>query len=114
MLELPAFEIPGMGTVRTVTLHNRFMTMKRILPGSKSSFDGVQWALWQQPADIPLLVAAFRDVVQPEEESVGRTLAILKGWLVDQWTTDETKQAVAKHPGAQAVKTPADFVALAQ
>lgn len=113
-IDLPAFEVSGMGTARSATLHNRFVTMKRMLPGSKSSFDGVQWALWQQPADTPLLVAAFRDAIEPEEESVERTLTIIKGWLVDQWTTDDTKRAVSKHPGAQAVKTPAEFVASAQ
>jgi len=43
---------------------------------------------------------------KPEHESVATTLSLLKGWLVDQWTPEQAKGAVSKHPGAQPVKDP--------
>ena len=59
-----------------------------------------------QPDDVPVLVAAFRDQLEPEHESVAATLSLLKGWLVDQWTPEQAKEAVSKHPRAQPVKNP--------
>ncbi|HVA51226.1 MAG TPA: hypothetical protein VNH11_33095 [Pirellulales bacterium] len=106
-IELPAFDRYGMGAVRsTTTANGRFVTLKRRIGTAANTEGGVEWALWHQPDDYPVLVAAFRDRRQPAEESVGATLSLLKGWLVDQWTPDEAKGAVRKHPGAQPVKDP--------
>lgn len=113
--ELPAFNVSGMGALRSVTTFgNRFVTLKRLLRGAKSDFDGIVWALWQELDDQPILVAAFHDALELEVEHVGRTLTLLKGWLLDQWTADETKREVCKHPGVQTVKPPPDRVALAR
>jgi hypothetical protein len=111
--ELPAFDVAGMGALRSeTTLGNRFATLKRHLRG-KTDFDGVVWALWQQAGDTPMLVAAFRDALEPEDVQVGMTLNLLKGWLVDQWTVDDTRRTVGEHPGVQTVKAATDFVAVA-
>ena len=107
-LELPPFDGYGMGALRSaLTASGRFVTLKRRIGGaSKADGDGVEWALWHQSDDLPVPVAAFRDQLEPEQESVAATLSLLKGWLVDQWTPDEAKEAVSMHPGAQAVKDP--------
>jgi hypothetical protein len=107
-LELPPFDRYGMGTLRSATTASgRFVTLKRrIGPSAKAEVDGVEWALWHQPEDVPVLVAAFREPLEPNQESVAATLSLLKGWLVDQWTPDEAKGAVSKRPRAQPVKDP--------
>lgn len=113
--ELPAFAATGMGALRSeTTLGNRFATLKRLFRGGKSDFDGVEWALWQQVEDHPLLVAAFRDALEPQDEPVRLTLMILKGWLVDQWSADDAKQAVNEHPRGQRVEAPAIGVPVTQ
>src|SRR5262245_24020231 len=84
--ELPAFNVYGMGSLRSeTTLGNRFITLKRILRGGKSDFDGVEWALWHQVNEHPSLVAVFRDPLNPEDQRVRLTLGLLKGWLLDEW-----------------------------
>jgi len=107
-LELPPFDGYGMGALRSaMTASGRFVTLRRrIGRAARAEFDGVEWALWNQPDDLPVLVAAFRDQLEPEHESVAATLSLLKGWLVDQWTPEHAKGAVSKHPGAQTVKDP--------
>jgi hypothetical protein len=107
-LELPPFDGFGMGTLRSATTASgRFVTLKRLLgPAAKAKGDGVEWALWHRPDGLPVLVAAFRDPLEPEKESIAVTLSLLKGWLVDQWTPDEAKGAVGKHPGVQEIKEP--------
>jgi hypothetical protein len=107
-LELPSFDGYGMGALRSAkTVRGRFVTLKRLLgPAAQAKGDGVEWALWHQPDDLPVLVAVFRDPLEPAKESVAVTLSLLKGWLVDQWTPDEAKQAVSTHPRVQVVKEP--------
>jgi hypothetical protein len=107
-LELPAFDQYGMGALRSATTATgRFVTLKRVLgSAAKAKGDGVEWALWHQPDGLPVLVAAFRDPLEPEHERVALTLPLLKGWFVDQWSPDEAKGAVSKHPGVQPVKDP--------
>jgi len=107
-LEFPSFDGYGMGTMRSATTASgRFVTLKRrIRRAGRADVDGVEWALWNKPEDLPVLVAAFRDRLEPEDNSVAATLSLLKGWLLDQWTPDQAKVAVSKHPGAQPVKEP--------
>ena len=107
-LELPPFDGYGMGALRSATTASgRFVTLKRRIGRAvQAEVDGVEWVLWHQPDDVPVLVAAFRDPLEPEQGSVAATLSLLKGWLLDQWTPDEAKGAVSKHPGAQPVKDP--------
>jgi len=112
--ELPTYDVYGMGSLRSVTtLGNRFVTLKRLLRRGKSEFDGVEWALWQQLDEQPLLVACFRDALEPKHESVELTLKLVKGWLVDEWSADETRRAVAGNPGTQSVQPPPVGVAVA-
>lgn len=107
-IELPPFDLYGMGALRSAaTANGRFITLKRRIETAADRESGdVEWALWHQPEDHPVLVAAFRDRRRPDEESVAATLSLLKGWLVDRWAPDEAKSAVGKHPGAQLVKDP--------
>jgi len=105
--EFPAFDTFGMGALRSaMTSDSRFVTIKRLLPNKKSDFDGVEWALWQQLDDQPVLVAVFRDLREPDEVSLGLTLTLLKGWLVDQWEVAETKRKVSEHPRVGTIKVP--------
>jgi len=107
--EFPAFGSFGMGALRsTTTSDHRFVTVKRLLPNKKSEFDGVEWALWQQLDDQPLLVAVFRDAREPDELSLGLTLTLLKGWLADGWAVAETKQKVSEHPRVCAIRFPVE------
>jgi hypothetical protein len=79
---------------------------KRIAPAASGEADGTEWALWHQVEDRPVLVAAFRESLEPGPEGVAVTLSLLKGWLVDEWTPVEAKGAIGKHPGAQAIVEP--------
>jgi hypothetical protein len=105
-VELPSFDGFGMGTLRTATTANsRFATLKRRLGrGANVDVDGVEWALWRQIDDLPVLVAAFCEPLEPNQESVAATLSLLKGWLVDEWTPDQAKSAVNEQPGAKPVR----------
>src|SRR5262245_35116057 len=72
---LPPFDQSGMGALRSATVRGRFVTLKRVLgPVAKAKGDGVEWALWHQPDELPLLVAAFRDPLEPEKQRVALTL----------------------------------------
>lgn len=102
-VELPRFGAVGMGALRSSSVQGRFVTLKRVLAKEDG---GVEWALWHEPSDAPVLVAAFRDPVAPGEGRVALTWPLLKGWLLDQWTPAEAKQAVSKHPGVRVVKDP--------
>ncbi len=107
-VNLPSFDGYGMGALRSATTASgRFVTLKRrLVPADKAEVEGVEWALWRQQDDRSVLVAAFREPLEPNQENVTTTLALLKGWLVDEWTPDEAKGAVGKHPRSQAIKEP--------
>ena len=106
--ELPPFDGYGMGTLRSATTAGgRFVTLKRRLgPSANAEVDGVEWALWHQPENLPVLIAVFRDPVDPEKANVAADLLLFKGWLVDEWAPEEAKVAVSKHPGYQPIKEP--------
>jgi Zn-dependent peptidase ImmA (M78 family) len=105
--ELPSFDGYGMGALRSgTTPGGRFVTLKRRMGRGPANEQGVEWGLWQEPDGLPVVVAVFRDALHPEPESVAVTLSLIKGWLVDQWTPDETKDRASKHPGFQAIKEP--------
>lgn len=107
-VSLPPFTEYGMGALRSAVIASgRFVTLKRLVGrAANAEVDGVEWALWHEPDDFPVVVAAFREPPEPNQESVVVTLSFLKGWLVDQWTADEAKKAVSKHPRAQPIKDP--------
>jgi hypothetical protein len=107
-LTLPAFDGVGMGALRSeMTRSGRFITVKRrIAPADQAEIDGVEWALWREQDDLTIPVAGFREPLRPSPENVGAVLAVLKGWLVDDWTPDEAKAAVSKHPRAFAIQEP--------
>lgn len=115
-LELPRFDEWGMGALRSsTTASGRFVTLKRrIGDAAKDESEGVEWALWHQLDDLPVPVAAFRDPLEPDHDSVVAALSLLKGWLVDGWAPDEAKNNVAKHLGAQPVKSPPTRTATTQ
>ena len=100
-LELPPFDQYGMGALRSATTAGgRFVTLKRLLrPAAKAKGHGVEWALWHEPDEVPVLVVVFRDSLEPEQESVAVTLALLKGWLVDQWIPEVMDQNILKTKG---------------
>jgi hypothetical protein len=93
---LPPFTSFGMGVARTETMPNsRFVTLKRrLIPTSEATQDGMEWTLWRTENDLPVVEIAFRQPLQPEQEAVSYVLRILKGWLIDNWTVDETQCAV--------------------
>jgi len=105
-IELPSFNGYGMGALRsTSTSWGRYVTLKRrFVPADQAEVDGVEWTLWREQDGLPVPVAAFREPVQPKQENVTTALVLLKGWLVDGWTPEETKAAVLRHPRAQAVE----------
>lgn len=112
-IELPAFGQYGMGALRSATTASgRFATLKRRLEnGTTADDEGVEWALWQEAGELPEVIAAFGDRRWPADDTIATTFSLLKGWLVDQWTPDEAKRAVSKHPGARLVKPPPQVIA---
>jgi hypothetical protein len=107
-LSLPPFAARGMGGARSAGVEGgRFITFKRrLVPMERAKVDGVEWTLWYEHDDLPVAVAAFREPSEPTPEDVSRALSIFKGWLIDQWTSDEASTAVSRHPRAQPVQTP--------
>ncbi len=106
-VELPLFDQYGMGALRcATTATGRFVTLKRRKPSPKADGDGVEWAFWHQRDDLPVLIAAFRDALDPKPESVAATFSLLKGWLLDEWTPEQAKRSVSKHPGVQPAQDP--------
>ena len=103
---LPPFTGHGMGSARSVkTGDGRFITFKRrLVPAAQAEVDGVEWTLWLEHEDRPKPIAAFREPLEPKQENVTSVLSLLKGWLIDAWTPDEAKLAVAQHPRSHAVE----------
>lgn len=100
-LALPPFTAGGMGTARSSTVGDgRFVTFKRrLVPADQAENDGVEWTLWFEKDETPVPIAAFRQPLWPKMEEVAATLFFLKGWLVDEWTQDDAKANVDRHPG---------------
>ena len=103
---LPPFTGHGMGSARSVkTRDGRFITFKRrLVPTAQAEIDGVEWTLWLEKEDLPRPIAAFREPLEPKQETVAGALSLLKGWLLDAWTPDEAKLAVAQHPRSHIVE----------
>jgi Zn-dependent peptidase ImmA (M78 family) len=99
-VHLPSFTVHGMGGARSASVEGgRFVTFKRrLVPPEQAKVDGVEWTLWRDQDDSPVPVAAFREPVEPNQQFLGTTFTLLKGWLVDKWTSDEAKAAVERHP----------------
>lgn len=100
-LTLPPFTGGGMGTARSSTVAGgRFVTFKRrLVPADQAESDGVEWTLWLEKDETPVPIAAFRQPLWPKREEVAATLFFLKGWLCDEWTQDDAKAKVNRHPG---------------
>jgi hypothetical protein len=98
LIELPQFTQQAMGVAHTVPVQNgRFVTVKyRLVPRTEALHDGIQWTLWQREDDLPDPELSFRRPLKPEQEAVNSMLRVLKGWLLDNWTLEETKAAIRK------------------
>jgi len=95
---LPSFTGHAMGCARSASIGNgRFVTFKRrLVSEAQADVDGIEWTLWLEQNDLPAPVAVFREAQHANREIVQTALSLLKGWLVDGWTPDEAKAAVAK------------------
>jgi hypothetical protein len=99
-LALPPFTGGGMGTACSTTVADgRFVTFKRrLVPAAQAEIDGVEWTLWLEKDETPVPIAAFRQPLSPKREEIAATLFFLKGWLFDEWTQDDAKAKVGRHP----------------
>jgi len=104
-ITLPRFTGHAMGTARTEPdADGRFVTFKRrLVSEAVAANDGIEWTLWQERVDRPVLIAAFREPLIPQPEEVANALLLLRGWLLDGWSEEATKQAVARHPRGKTV-----------
>ncbi len=95
-IELPQFSRQAMGIARTEPMQSgRFVTVKhRLVPRIEALRDGIQWTLWQGEDGLPDPELSFRQPLKPEEQAVKQMLHLLKGWLLDNWTLEETKAAI--------------------
>src|SRR5262245_26703143 len=75
-LSLPSFRGHAMGSARSASLADgRFVTIKRrLVSENQAEIDGVEWALWREQDDFPVLVAAFREPFDPKPENVADAL----------------------------------------
>ena len=107
-VSLPRFLGHGMGSARSEPLRDgRFITFKRrLVQPAQADIDGVEWTFWIEQNDRPTPIAAFREPQAPKPENVAEALALLRGWLIDGWTTAEARLAVARHPNAQTIEDP--------
>jgi len=105
---LPSFTGHSMGTARCHSAGTgRFVTFKRrFVPVEQAVIDGVEWSLWDEQDEQPILVATFREPAEPKPENVSSTLVFLTGWLVHGWTPEEARTAVSKHPRVQTPSLP--------
>ena len=101
-IQLPEFKDCGMGSaICRGTDGGRFVSVKRrFVPTSQAAQDGVEWGLWCEHEDESFPVAVFREPLSPTPERVAFMLAVLKGWLVDRWTVEQTEIAAAQHANA--------------
>jgi hypothetical protein len=102
-IPFPSFTGHAMGSARSVkTAQDRYVTFRRrLVPASQAENDGVEWGLWYEQDDRPVLVAAFREALQPTQDNVAAVFPILKGWLVDEWAPETAQAAVGRHLTAQ-------------
>ena len=93
----------AMGTARSdKTRNGRYVTLKDLYsPDPRRR--GVQWGLWRENGDSPVLVAAFVTGADPSPEGVAASLPLFRGWLTEDWTPEQTKEKIGEHPGALSV-----------
>jgi hypothetical protein len=103
LIKLPQFIPQAMGVTHTLPMQNgRFVTVKyRLVPRTEALHDGIQWTLWQGENDLPDPELSFRQPLKPEQPAINLTLRVLKGWLLDDWTVEETKAAVSQSTSIQ-------------
>jgi hypothetical protein len=93
-IKLPPFNRKPMGLASTEPSQNgRFITVRyRLLPRAEALKDGIQWTLRQTGSDAVDLT--FRQPANPEKEAVNSTLEILKGWILDNLSIEETRAVI--------------------
>jgi len=80
----------------------RFASLKRrLVAASEAAKAGVEWTLWSDEDEGPLVVALFREGLNPTEEDVTRVVTVVRGWLVDRWTVEATRHAAKRDPHAR-------------
>ncbi len=99
----PGFDVFAMGTARSdKTKDGRYVTLKDLYSPNPSR-RGVQWGLWRENGDLPVLVAAFVTTADPTPEGVAAALPLFRGWLAEGWRPEQANESVGKHPGALSV-----------
>lgn len=103
-VDLPALSDQGMGVARSeITASGRFATLKRRLVRVKNvSRDAMEWTLWETRDDFPNPIASLREPVHPQWDEVQFVLSLLKSWLVEGRTSDETNAILAARKKADA------------
>jgi hypothetical protein len=96
-IPLPSFTNAAMGSATCRDYRTgRFVTFRhRLIPNAETLNDGIQWTLWTEKDDHPELILSFRERIHPSHDDVAKVLSILKGWLIDNLTLEQTKQLVA-------------------
>ncbi len=103
-VNLPPFTNRGMGSVVCRDADGkRSVSLKRpLVPADEAAKAGIEWTLWTDDDEHSVPVATFREAVVPTPERVAFLLPVLKGWLRDQWTVAQLKDALKGHPNATA------------
>jgi hypothetical protein len=93
-IKLPPFARKPMGlAVSEPTENGRFVTVRyRLVPKAEAERDGIQWALRQEGNDS--LDLTFRQPADPQTEAVTAILDILKGWLLEDWSIERTRDTI--------------------
>ena len=99
----PGFDVFAMGTARSdKTSSGRYLTLKDLYSPDPDR-RGVRWGFWRENGDVPVLVAAFVSTADPTPEGVANSLPLFRGWLAENWTPEQTKANIGRHPGAVSV-----------
>ncbi|MGF1577946.1 MAG: hypothetical protein ACFCD0_01140 [Gemmataceae bacterium] len=109
-IPLPSFACSEVDHARTTNSdNNRAVTFQRRNDSVEvAEKEGIEWGLWTSKDDMPVPVATFHESIYPNDEAVSRVLAILKGWLVDDWTPDEATAAVEMMQEDQQLSKPTE------
>jgi Zn-dependent peptidase ImmA (M78 family) len=101
------FNVGGMGAATSESVGDRFVTLKHRLDTHVDPVPKwVQWSLWYGERDRPSLTASFNTPSEPTAAEVSLAFPLLRGWLFDGWSLEQTLGEVRKHPGFLDVKMP--------
>ena len=89
-VRLPAATDNGMGNVTCRSANGRrFVSIKRrLVPAEEAELNGIEWTLWSDGKDISDPVVRFRESLHPTTERARFIVALMSGWLVENWPID--------------------------